>query len=216
MNTTAIELNNRGVVELQSGNFALAFALLSEAGKITIAGISHHVHVDSDATAIRFHWEDCSSKDENLPTYWEGSVSFLYIRALRISYTGKEADLDSQCACGLAWCVWFNLALCANVLGSRLGDRGRSLLEVAFDLYHKVQKRIDCEPSSKHWDLLQMAVLNNRACIYRDMALHDELNICLDELGAVVHSASSVEDFHKWSFVLNVEILGNTTTAASA
>ena len=215
MNSDAIELNNRGITEMQSGNVALAFALLSEAGNITVRGMPNNRHVDSDTTTFRFQWEECSSKVKELPT-WEGTLPFLYIRALRISFTGTIADVNGQCACGFAWCIWYNLALCANVLGSRLGDRGRSLLDFAFDLYHKVQMRIDCEPSTKHWDLLQMAVLNNQACIYHDFARHDELTTCLEELGSFVLKSRSVEDAYKRSFVLSLEILGNTMAAASA
>ena len=217
-NNLAIELNNTAVAELKCGNIVRAFELLSKAGLITMAGIATHVHSESVNLTFRFHWEDCSSANDDTThtkLFWEGSVSFVFVRALRISYTGTIDDVDGQCACGFAWTVWYNLALVSTIIGTRLGERGRNLMAVAFEMYAKVQMRIDKEPESKHWDLLQMAILNNQACIYRDFSMVEAMTWCLDELALVIRS-TDVEDYHKKPFFLTLDIMGSSIAAPSA
>ena len=225
MNSVAILLNNRAVSELQNGNIVQAFELLSKAANITLSGIANHSHVDVIRSNIRFHWEDCAKAGSNLRTdsesstevMWEGSVSFLCLRALRITYSGTSDDVDSQCACAFAWSIWFNFALACTIIGTRMGERGLHLLEAAFDLYHKVQKRIDNEPTqSKHWDLLEMAVLNNTACIYRDFAMFGEMALHLEELESVLLNSNAVDYRQKTSFILTLQILGTSAAAPSA
>lgn len=228
MNSVAIDLSNQGVAELQCGNIVQSFQLLTKAARIVVEGLHNHSHVDALKSTFRFHWEDCAEAGvttsspttllaQGHTTPWEGSVPFLYLRALRITYSGQTADVDELCACGYAWAIWFNLALCSCIIGSRLGEKGKRLLEVSFEMYTKVQRRIESEPSSKHWDLLQMAVLNNLACIYRDAGKQDNMHRCLNELGRVVLLGSpTVEDSLKTSFRLSLQILGNSVVAPCA
>ena len=218
MNSFAIELNNHGVAELKYGNIVRAFELLSKAGTLTMTGLASHAHSDDTKSTFRFHWEDCSRANDattHSKLSWEGSVSFVFVRALRITYSGTIDDVDSQCACGYAWTVWYNLALVSTIIGTHLGEKGKNLMAVAFELYQKVQRRVDSENSSKHWDLLQMAILNNQACIYRDFSMVEAMASCLEELSVVI-SSTDVEDYNKTSFFLTLDIMGSSIAAPSA
>ena len=93
------------------------------------------------------------------------------------------------------------------------------LLELAFDLYNRVQKRIDSESHSKHWHLMQMAVVNNQACIYRDFAMGDATRECLEHLTmTVLHAtdAADSEDTTRVFFFYNLQILGTDCAVAAA
>ena len=112
--------------------------------------------------------------------------------------------------------VWYNLALCCSVIGTLLGEKGQQLLQTAFDLYNRVQRQIESEPSSKHWDLVQMAVTNNQACIYYDYAMRDETRECLEQLAAVILTSDDMDTAEKKAFCLNLQVLGSNNLAAAA
>jgi hypothetical protein len=220
MNRTAIELNNNAVKELQKGNTVKAFEMLTKASNITMDGVANHTHIDTGSSTYRFHWEDCRAAFAEKPSFprdlsWEGCVPFLYMRGLRVT-TACDEDIDSLCPCGYAWVVWYNLALCCNLLGTRLGERGQLLLKTAFDLYIMVQRRIDGEPSSRHWNVLQMAVTNNQACIFHDFSMREKANECLEKLATTLKSTPDVHEEDWEGFSLNLQILGNHNTVASA
>jgi hypothetical protein len=222
MNTVSIELNNRAVGHLQAGNIVPAFDLLSKAYAITMQGVPQDTYIESENSTVRFHWEDFSSP---FSTTWEGSDAFLFLRALRITIS-DNVKVDELCPCGYAWSIWFNLAICLNLMGTRMGERGHKLLELAFDLYNRVQKRINSEPtrqqSSNHWYLMQMAVVNNQACIYHDFAMGDATKECLEHLAMTVLQDSTTavapdsEDRTRVFFVFNLQILGTNCVAAAA
>jgi hypothetical protein len=46
------------------------------------------------------------------------------------------------------------MALTCSVLGTRLGEKGKLFLEMGYDLYEKVQRRVESEPPSRHWQIL--------------------------------------------------------------
>lgn len=221
MNRFTIDLNNNAIVSLKEGNVLKAFELLSKASKITQKGVARHTHVDTGNSTYRFHWEDCSmafsykNPDTESSASWEGSVPFLFLRGLRVS-TSPETEIDKLCPCGFAWVIWYNLALCCSLLGTRLGDRGYGLLRTAFDLYLKVQRRIDNEPPSMHWNVLQMAVMNNQACVYHDFAMREAKGECLDKLATTLLTTPDLKGEDRKSFFLNLQILKGHNIAAAA
>jgi hypothetical protein len=224
MNSVSIELNNRAVAYLHSGNCVQAFELLS-ANAYNIAfqeGVTNHIHpFDSNSSTFRFHWEDCSKagiSDKSQISSWEGSSPFLFLRAIRISVSVSN-DVDELCSCGYSWAIWYNLAICCSVIGTRMGERGQKLLETAFDLYCRVQKKIDREPSSNnHWDLLKMAAINNQACIYHDYGMRGKTRKCLEQLALIGLKSSNFEskDETRAFFAFNIQILGTVSVASAA
>ena len=185
--------------------------------EITMNGVANHVHMDpSSNSTYRFHWVDCSScgcvKSTSSPS-WEGCAPFLFLRALRVS---PPPNVDRVCPCGFAWAVWFNLAICCSLLGTRLGERGQLLLTTAFDMYNKVQHRIDHEARSRHWNILQMAVTNNLACIYRDFAMRDHAEKCLQRLALTLKTSPDLDVDEREGFILNLQILREQRFAPAA
>ena len=225
MNSVSIELNNRAVAYLRAGDSIKAFQLLSNnAYNISLQGVTNHTNVDSDRSPFRFHWEDCSkagiSNDSTVFSWEEGSTCFLFLKALRVAVSDDvDVDVDELCPCGYAWVIWYNLAICCSVIGTRLGNKqGRKLLETAFDLYCRVQKEIDNEPSSKHWDLLQMASINNQACIYHDYGMRAKTREYLEQLASIVLKSRDFEceDKTQAFFAFNLQILGTVSVASAA
>ena len=223
MNSVSIELNNRAVAYLRAGDSIQAFQLLStNAYNIASQGVkTNHTHIDSDRPQYRFHWEDCSNArlPNNSPSssWEEGSTCFLFLWPLRVSVS-DDVDIDELCPCGYEWVIWYNLAICCSVIGTRLGERGRKLLETALDLYSRVQRQIKNEPSSKHWDLLQMAAINNQACIYHDYGMGAKTKDCLEQLASIVLKSRDFEweDKTRAFFAFNLQILGTASVASAA
>ena len=214
-NQTAIDLSNRGVEELNRGDHNAAFNSLSKAVNIVMSKIHNHVHVNTGSNLFVFTWENCSS---GVSTTKEGSIPFLCLRALRITTT-EDDGVDQLCPCGYAWAIWFNLALCCSVIGTRLGEKGKPFLETAYDLYQKIQQRVDNEPSknNRHWAMISMIASNNQACIFYDFCMHDDALLCLNRLASTLASCEDsmgVED--RGEFCLNLQILGDQTVAAAA
>jgi hypothetical protein len=92
-------------------------------------------------------------------------------------------------------------------------------MNTAFHLYTKVQRRIDSEPPSRHWDVLRMAVMNNQACLYREFAMQDASVKCLKRLASTLmatNTADGEEDSDRKVFFLTLQILGNENLAPAA
>jgi hypothetical protein len=188
MNRAAIEFSDRGVAELQRGDAISSFRSLSKAANMVMAAIDNHVHVNTGADVFHFHWEDCSlegnrtkiaSSSSSSSSSSEGCAPFLFLRALRVTTTCAMEEVDQLCPCGYAWVIWFNLALTCSVLGTRLGEKGKLSLEMGYDLYEKVQRRVESELPSRHWRILAMAVSNNQACIFYEFSMHGATIECL-------------------------------------
>lgn len=210
-NQTAINLCNHGVSQLEKGDPMSAFESLSKAANLVMMRIENHQHANSGANAFQFHWVDCSNTASRQK---ESTSPFLFLRALGISHSHPIKHL---CPCGYAWVVWFNLALSCSLIGSKLGEKGKLFLEMAYDLYSKVQRRVDSEPISRHWQILAMAISNNQACIFYDFACYPQTMECLQRLALTLSSCQdnlAVED--RGDFCLNLQILGSQTVAAAA
>ena len=113
--------------------------------------------------------------------------------------------------------TFVSLAIVCTMFGTRLGEKGRTLLERAFHLFEKVQLRIDAEPLTKNWMMLQLAVLNNQACIFHDFSMYPETLDRLDKLAKNLFNASESLTGSDWrNFYLTVQILSAREMAAAA
>jgi hypothetical protein len=220
MNRAAIEFSDRGVAELQRGDAISSFRSLSKAANMVMAAIDNHVHVNTGADVFHFHWEDCSlegiRRKDAFSSSSEGCAPFLFLRALRVTTTCAVEEVDTLRPCGYAWVIWFNLALCCSVLGTRLGEKGKLFLEMGYDLYEKVQSRVESEPPSRHWQILAMAVSNNKACIFYEFSMHGATIQCLQRLAFTLSSCEDLEVEDRGDFCLNLQILGSQMVAAAA
>eukprot|EP00980_Cylindrotheca_fusiformis_P007319 scaffold1525_cov142-Cylindrotheca_fusiformis.AAC.119 len=224
-NRRAIHLNNVAVDQFESGRLVQAFHTLSEAASLT-----SHVktgHSSTEKRIYRYFWIDCaaayncpaSSKDGKSELCLnEGIASFLCLRALKVSIDPTNFQtLDDVCPCGFAWVIWYNLALVSNLMGTRLGEKGYGLLARAFELLQKVQYRINSESRTRDWSFLQMAVINNQACIYRELAMMDALYESLGKLQQTLSCQSKTigKHYHD-TFYFNFVVLSGQTFAPAA
>lgn len=225
LNRRAIHLNNVAVDQFEAGNFVNAFQTLSDAFSIT--GHAKDFHFTPEKKIFRYFWVDCASSynlrnsngEKGQLCLNEGISSFLCLRALKVSIDPSDLHiLDNVCPCGYAWVIWYNLALVSNLMGTRLGEKGYGLLARAFELLQRVQYRINAEPSSQDWSFLQMAVINNQACIYRELAMMDDLYESLGKLEKTLScsSESIIGKQHRDNFYFNFVILSGQTFAPAA
>jgi hypothetical protein len=222
-NRQAIHLNNTAVDQFQAGRLLEAFKTLSRAASMT--GHAKLVHVNSEKRIYEYSWVDCSSsyrsgflKETGCGFCLnEGAASFLSLRALKVS-TAREQQyiLDGLCPCGYAWVIWFNLGVVSNLMGIRLGEKGYSLLEQAYQLFEKVQFRIDVETPSRDWSLLQLAVLNNQACIHHELSRSESLELYLERLGDSLNDSVVKDGKHWLEFFLNYVFLRGRMFAPAA
>jgi hypothetical protein len=111
----------------------------------------------------------------------------------------------------------FSLGIISALLGTPTCKAGRMLLDQALRLFDRVQARLQPEPDSKHWSLLQLAVMNNRVCVLKDLSKDNEMLDGLVEIGLACSRAwkkldSSDYDFFHW--VAETHLLGNVAVAA--
>lgn len=223
-NRRAIHLNNVAVDQFESGRLVQAFHTLSEAASLTAHMKSGHTNAEK--RIYRYFWIDCASaynrasKDEGKDELClnEGISSFLCLRALKVSIDPCDLEiLDDVCPCGYAWVIWYNLALVSNLMGTRLGEKGYGLLARAFELLQKVQFRINSESRTRDWSFLQMAVINNQACIYRELAMMEALYASLGKLQETLSCESKTigKHYHD-TFYFNFVVLSGQTFAPAA
>jgi hypothetical protein len=73
------------------------------------------------------------------------------------------------------------------------------------------------EPPSHHWTTLQLTLLANQACIYRELHMHDEMNLRLGNMACSLIMASSLLDREDWmNFYFTIQALSDKTVAAAA
>jgi hypothetical protein len=225
-NRRALHLNNIAVDQFESGRLVKAFHTLSEAASLTAHMKTGHTNVEK--RIYRYFWIECASAYNLLASKEEGKdelclnegiASFLCLRALKVSIDPSDLEtLDSVCPCGYTWVIWYNLALVSNLMGTRLGEKGYGLLARAFELLEKVQYRIDTESRTRDWSFLQMAVINNQACIYRELAMMDALYESLGKLGETLscQSKAMIGKRHHDTFYFNYVVLSGQTFAPAA
>jgi hypothetical protein len=108
------------------------------------------------------------------------------------------------------------MALLYAIAGAVSGEKGRILLECACAYFDQVKIRTDCEQlPSRHWSRLQLAVLNNRACIFNELCLHNRTEQELNEMKDRLQLASPVLDSDvlkvfslNWRFMLRGKLAG--------
>ena len=105
---------------------------------------------------------------------------------------------------------FFSLAIVSALLGSPVGELGHTLLTQSLMLFERVQSRVDPEPLSKHWSMLQLAIWNNQVCVLRDLAMHDQILERLVKMGITMTKSCGILDpcdhelFH-WTVQMMVE-----------
>eukprot|EP00339_Tiarina_fusa_P014671 CAMPEP_0116996364 /NCGR_PEP_ID=MMETSP0472-20121206/193_1 /TAXON_ID=693140 ORGANISM="Tiarina fusus, Strain LIS" /NCGR_SAMPLE_ID=MMETSP0472 /ASSEMBLY_ACC=CAM_ASM_000603 /LENGTH=219 /DNA_ID=CAMNT_0004694957 /DNA_START=81 /DNA_END=740 /DNA_ORIENTATION=- len=218
VNQICINLNNAAVDEIKNGNLVSAFRMLSHACQ---TASKSHKHVDSDGETYRYSWVDCSRSllpvFRKHPKFSEGSAAFLWLKFLLIETPMGLDSVDDLCPCGYTWVLWFNLGIVSALLGTSVCEAGRMLLDQALRLFDRVEHRLRPEPDSKHWSLLQLAVLNNRVCVLKDLSRDREMLNGLVGIGlACSKSWSKLEtmdyDFFHW--VADTHLLARTAVAA--
>jgi hypothetical protein len=75
-----------------------------------------------------------------------------------------------------------------------VGETGLFLLKQSLQLFERVQSRVDREPLSKHWSMLQLSILNNQACVLSDLSVHDQILERLVKMGITLTKAYDVLD----------------------
>lgn len=210
-NTVGIELNNYAVQELKKGRLERAFEILSYACE-TITK-QHPGHVNASHKIYRYTWEDCSraltKKLHHISKFNEGSMPFLYLKFLTVDTPMGSESVKDLCHCGYSWVLWYNLGIVSALMGSAVGT-GSALLKQSLELLQRVKCRVDPEPISKHWSMLQLAVLNNQACILNDLSMNNDLVARLVQMGLTLTKASKVldpvdQELFQWTVLKFVE-----------
>ena len=112
-------------------------------------------------------------------------------------HCSKCIDDTNICPCSIAPIVWYNLALCCQLLGGELHREGATndctfyymrslyLYDKVLNIFSKGNK--DCQGLST----LLLAVLNNQACIYYEMGRHSECIYLMNRLKQSLEFAAS-------------------------
>jgi hypothetical protein len=73
------------------------------------------------------------------------------------------------------------------------------------------------EPPSQHWITVQLTLLANQACIYRELQMKDEMNLRLGNMACSLIMASSLLDHGEWiNFYFTIQALSENSVAAAA
>jgi len=110
------------------------------------------------------------------------------------------------------------LALANNILGVRLGEHGRFLLEQAHHYYIRAQLVIPPGTQFYHLFRLFLSAQNNQISIYFEFGMHEESRACLKTLTEVLlampHQAGQYQFNHE--ILLNLMVFSKRDTAAAA
>lgn len=228
-NYASILLNNRAVNQFKAGNMLEALDTLSRALNVS-QELTSQTARGGDNSMYRYHWVDCTSTYSSRPSapsnplkanemcLNEGVAPFLCLRALKISVPMDRIHMiDRLCPHACNWAIEFNLALVCNIMGTRLGEKGHSLLQRACHLFQRVQAQVNEEQQTKDWALLQMTVSNNLACIYQEFGSKADSEKCLGTLAEALSSFSALLSGNPWdTFFLNCMILRGNNFAPAA
>ena len=111
----------------------------------------------------------------------------------------------------------YSLGIVSALLGSSVGETGQLLLRQSLQLLERVQSRVDPEPLSKHWSMLQLSILNNQACVLSDLSMNDQILERLVKMGITLTKAYGVLDpSDKELFQWTVQLLVDEQYAAAA
>jgi hypothetical protein len=137
--------------------------------------------------------------------------------------SGRDGDSEYYCPSGVAWVVYFNLAIACNILGSQKarGETGRlCYLEQAYHMYEAARGIIEEMGPSKDRSTLLMAVFNNQSCTYHEYAMYDESMACMervkDLLARTPHKYRGLVGSDWQVFSLNILLLQKPRLASAA
>jgi hypothetical protein len=77
-------------------------------------------------------------------------------------------------------------------------------------MFGRAEQWVSMEPPSKHWSLLRLSILNNQACVLKDLSLDDQILERLVNMGLTLTKTmytlknSDVESF-RWTIQLLVQ-----------
>ncbi|KAL3936315.1 MAG: hypothetical protein SGBAC_008346 [Bacillariaceae sp.] len=193
-----IQRNNSAVSMLRRGRTMNAFHLLSKACRDVQAARKGDDRPSYQRT-YQYTWLDCSkaltTRMEGAIKFNEGTLPFLFLHFLRIKNPLECSEEDgSICARGFVWVLWYNLALVSILLGSPVGAPGIGLLKQSLGLFRLVQSVVDPQPSSKHWLILKLSILNNEACVHSELAQSYESLDRLINMGLELSKMSDMLD----------------------
>jgi hypothetical protein len=115
-------------------------------------------------------------------------------------------------------CIINSMALLYAVAGAVSGKKGRILLQWACQYFDQVRIRTGHEEQpTKDWSRLQLAVLNNQACISNELCMHNQTEEQLNEMRHLLRVASRVLDNDVFNeFSLNLQFMLGGKLAAAA
>jgi tetratricopeptide (TPR) repeat protein len=211
----AILLNNNAVLYLQMGNSFEACNFLTEASRICLdimeraekrQRMKHRDHVitwvnfSSSSTDMKREDSDCP------PTMYH------YAATIRTTCCQQENACQSKrcsqceddeyiCPCSIAPIVWYNLALCCQLLGAELGggtSDGAFYYMRSTYLYEKVLNIYSNEKHSQGLSTLLMAVLNNQACIHYELGRLSEFACLMHRMQQSLRAVSRPANPRNW------------------
>jgi hypothetical protein len=222
MSREVIQLNNDGVTLFQMGKITEACTVLTNASSL-LGRCLRQRNASHNATGFENQysstWIDLSyaARSAGRKQNNDDSLSFLFLRALRVEANTYLPVQEMDCPLNLCWAVLYNLALSCHILACQNGAKGKGYLKRAHDLYEIVRTRFVPSEPSEQWATLSMALFNNAGCIYREFAMHNEYIACLGKVRDMLlrlPCENRDEDFKIFS--LNLMVLQTPTNAAAA
>jgi hypothetical protein len=227
-------LNNQGVSFLLMGQVNEACTYFARASTL-LAGLSNNRQTQScsiiENCPFGYNWIDLSKSNatgfSDQKPIAEGSLPFLFLRAVLISECSENDEFELSYECGnsedtspgnQSWAVLYNLALSCHLLACLRGEKGgRPHLKRSHDLYGIVLNKFLIQAPPEHRAMLALALFNNSGCIYREYAMHTESVACLKKVREILASQlceNNVADLK--IFGLNVMVLQRPMLAEAA
>jgi hypothetical protein len=230
-----IVLNNNAVASLRLGKVYEACNIMTEASNMFL-----HTQTDGIDTRRRRHrdctisWTtiECCDRDPARDTK-EGERPAVYPFAptpikpccqkefCTDNICCKECIDDSDvCPSNIAPVLWYNLGLCCQLLGSKIGHdtkEGRFYFDQATRLYEKVYNCCASENPSYGLATMKMAVLNNQGGMYFEMGKHEACSNVMKCLSNILASVSQSLMCRIWGvFYINLMLVDASPRPAAA
>jgi hypothetical protein len=234
-----IVLNNNAIAYLQLGNVSEACNIMTQASNLFLhtqdaqksSTKRRHRDCTISWTKIQCSIEDNISNGENKQHGGENPTIYPYAPTLhkpccQVEFCTENIcchqcqDDSDICPSNIAPVLWYNLALCCQLLGSDLGHytkEGKFYFDQSTRLYEKVYGSCCKEHPSHGLSTMKMAILNNQAGIYFEMGRQEACTTIMRSLSDILASISQSFLCKKWSvFYLNLMLLDASPRSASA
>jgi hypothetical protein len=180
------------------------------------------LNISTSASAIPHEHSDNSDGEEGDDDFYD----FLDEDASWDNSPSQDGESEYYSPSGVAWVVYFNLAITCNILGSQKarGGAGRlCYIEQAHHMYEAAARGLINEEMgpSKDWSTLLMTVFNNQSCIYyHEYAMYDESIACMKRVEELLARQAPCEYRgigSDWRvFYLNILLLRKPKLASAA